>query len=35
MSQSHPIIVPQSDPRAGYMAHQSELDRLTKQKELC
>ena len=26
MSQSHPILVPQSDPKAGYLAYRSEVD---------
>ncbi len=26
MSQSHPIIVPQSDPKAGYTVHRSEIN---------
>jgi dTDP-4-amino-4,6-dideoxygalactose transaminase len=30
MSQSHPILVPQSDPKAGYLAHRSEIDAAIK-----
>lgn len=30
MSQSHPILVPQSDPKAGYLAHRSEVDAAIK-----
>lgn len=31
MSQSNPIIVPQNDPKAGYIAHRSELDSAIQQ----